>query len=213
MFCINSYENLESEILAIINQRELIDRLKSENEESKKLAILSISLANELNLIISRHKTLDSFRGELKLIRVISYAKFGDFHKFWINFKDFNQSKVYGILENSYVAGIVINKNSKPLALLNGDEKASYAVNIGQNEAPAIIRGASKNRLIADFIPSWIDVQVGDEVVTSGLDNIFFAGLKVGKVKDIEYSQGYKVATIEPYAKLFNPSYFYVIDK
>jgi len=212
LICLDSYEFVESEIVTIFNQKELIENLKRENELNKELAILSIGFANELNFIIARHKTLDEFRPKLKMVKVISYAKFGDFHKFWINFKEFNSSRVYGLLQNGYVAGIVIDKNSKPLALLNGDEESSYAVSIGVNKAPAIIKGSNKNILVADFIPSWIDIEVGDEVVTSGLDNIFFAGIKVGVVKSIEYSQGYKVARVKPYANILNPSYFYVVD-
>ncbi len=35
------------------------------------------------------------------------------------------------------------------------------------------------------YIPIWIEINLGDEVITSGMDNIFFKGLKVGKVVSI----------------------------
>lgn len=210
---IQTYNSINNSIENLINQKELIERLKEENRENRELALLSIAYANELNNLISRLRTIEEFNVELELVKVISYAKFGDFHKFWIDYKDFNSSKIYGVIQNGYVAGVVIDKNSKPLALLNGDDKCSYAVSIGEDMAPAIIRGEpTKNRLIADFIPAWIDVKVGDEVVTSGLDNIFFRGLKVGVVTKVEYSQGYKVATVKPKANIVNPSYLYIVD-
>ncbi len=210
---LQSIGGIESYFTTTFNQKELIEKLQKENEDNKKLAILAIGFANELNNLIANHKTIKEFQSNLYLIKVISYAKFGDLYKFWIDFNNFDENKIYGLIQNGFVAGIVINKNSKPLALLNGDEKCSYAVSIGKNSAPGIIKGvAGKNKIIADFIPSWIEVEVGDEVVTSGLDNIFFGGIKVGVVTQIEYSQGYKVATIKPYANIFNPSYFYVVD-
>lgn len=210
---LESYEGVENFFATTIDQKELIEKLQRENEENKRLALLAIGYANELNNLIANYKSIKAFEPNLYLVKVISYAKFGDLYKFWLDFKNFNDNKIYGLIQNGFVAGIVINKNSKPLALLNGDEKCTYAVSIGANNAPGIIKGlSSKNRIIADFIPSWVDIEIGDEVVTSGLDNIFFNGIKVGVVTKIEYSQGYKVATIKPYANILNPSYFYVID-
>ncbi|MEO1938539.1 MAG: rod shape-determining protein MreC, partial [Sulfurimonas sp.] len=51
----------------------------------------------------------------------------------------------------------------------------------------------------------------GDEVTTSGLDNIFFPGLKVGKVISLSKSQGYQRAVVEQYYKANRPSYFHII--
>ncbi len=209
---LETHQDIDNFFNTMVNQKELIEKLKMENEENKRLALLGIGFANELNKLIANYKSIKKFTPNLYLIRVISYAKFGDLFKFWIDFTNFDENKIYGLIQNGFVAGVVVNKNSKPLALLNGDDKCSYAVNIGKNQAPGIIKGVNKNELLADFIPSWVEVKIGDEVVTSGLDKIFFSGIKVGIVTKIEYSQGYKVATIKPYANILNPSYFYIID-
>ena len=103
--------------------------------------------------------------------------------------------------------------NGKPLALLNRDIKSAYSVYIGKNHAPGIAHGNNDQHLIVDFIPTWYDIKKGDEVITSGLDNIFFKGLKVGRVLSVTSSQGYQNAVIEQYYKDNEPSYFHMIRK
>jgi len=63
------------------------------------------------------------------------------------------------------------------------------------------------------FIPAWFNLRIGDEVKTSGLDNIFFKNLKVGKVIAIKKSQGYQDAVVAPYFKSNEPNYFHIIRK
>jgi rod shape-determining protein MreC len=109
------------------------------------------------------------------------------------------------------VAGIVVPKDTKALALLNSDLKSTYAVYIGNNKAPGIAHGNNDQHLVVSFIPAWFEIRVGDEVITSGLDNIFFKGLKVGRVISISKSQGYQNAVVEQYYKSNEPSYFHII--
>ena len=63
-----------------------------------------------------------------------------------------------------------------------------------------------------DFIPSWIKVQEGDNVITSGLDNIFFEGIEVGVVESIIDKDGYQRATVRPSADTLHPEYFWVVE-
>ncbi len=55
--------------------------------------------------------------------------------------------------------------------------------------------------------------QVGDEVVTSGLDGIFFGGVRVGVVKKVIKEELSKTAIIEQYSKVSVPSYYHIIEK
>ena len=97
------------------------------------------------------------------------------------------------------------------MALLNGNEKSNYSVYIGEEKAPGIMHGTYKeNLLIIKFIPIWINIQRDDEVITSGMDNIFFEGLKVGKVVGIKKRANMQEAIIEPYAKTLQAEYFNV---
>ena len=118
-----------------------------------------------------------------------------------------------GRTDKELVAGIVISQNGRALGLLNKDIKSSYAVYVGDRKAPGIAHGNSAENLIVRFIPAWFTIKEGDEVVTSGLDEIFFKGLKVGTVVSVTKSQGYQDAVIEPYYKANNPNYFHMIKK
>ncbi|MEA2091478.1 MAG: rod shape-determining protein MreC, partial [Campylobacterota bacterium] len=81
----------------------------------------------------------------------------------------------------------------------------------GEDKAPGIAHGNNAQNLVVKFIPAWFNIEAGDEVTTSGLDKIFFKGLKVGRVLSVKTSQGYQNAVIEPYYKANDPNYFHMI--
>ena len=187
------------------------------NELTKKLQtynILQLKLQdcnNELKDLYKENNASFASNPRFELVHASSYQKFGDFNRLWIDIPDYNASKIYGLLYNNFVAGIVINEHKKPLALLNSDIKSTYAVSVGKEKAPGIAHGNSEEKIIVNFIPAWFHIHIGDEVTTSGLDKIFFKGLKVGKVISIKQLQGYKSATISPYFHSYEPNYFYII--
>ena len=170
-------------------------------------------LASEINDLFALNQSKLVTDPKVELVRVISYQKLGDLNRVWLDIDDYNSSKVYGLTYKELVAGIVIPKNDKPLGLLNKDIKSSYAVYVGDNKAPGIAHGNSVEHLIIKFIPAWFIINIGDEVITSGLDKIFFKGLKVGKVLSVTKSGGYQNAVIEPYFKANDPNYFHMIKK
>jgi rod shape-determining protein MreC len=91
--------------------------------------------------------------------------------------------------------------------------QSSYSVYIGNDKAPGIAHGNNDKNIIVSFIPGWFTLNVGDEVVTSGLDNIFFKGLKVGKVLSVTTVQGYQNAVVAPYYRPNEPNYFHIIRR
>jgi rod shape-determining protein MreC len=183
-----------------------VTQLKVQNE---KLTIIATSLLNDSNEL--RHSLkLPKLDIDLDIVKVISRSEFNDNHSFWIDYKDFNPSKIYGLIHNSYSAGIVININNRPKALLNFNNDCSYSVHIGKESIPGILNGSKSSKLIIDYIPQWLNVKVGDEVVTSGLDNIFPKGIKVGIVSEINTLSGYKQALVEPYNKRLQSRYYYI---
>jgi len=170
-------------------------------------------LASEVNDLFALNQSKLLTDPKVQLVRVISYQKLGDLNRLWLDIKDYNSSKIYGLTYKELVAGIVVPKNSKPLGLLNRDIKSSYAVYVGKDKAPGIAHGNSVKNLIVKFIPAWFNIKIGDEVTTSGLDKVFFKGLKVGKVLSVTKSGGYQNAVIEPYFNSNNPNYFHMIKK
>ncbi|WP_200763729.1 rod shape-determining protein MreC [Nitrosophilus alvini] len=202
------FENL---IFEHIKQQETIQKLYNENLKLKETHLKYPAYKNELFALKNECNASASFDFETKVVRVLSYAKFGDFMRLWIDFEEFEPEKIYGITKNGYAAGIVVSKNGKPLALLNGDPKCSYAVEIGEVKAPGIATGKNEREMEVKFIPMWKEIKVGDEVITSGLDMIFFHGIKVGKVARIKKSGSYKTALVRTYADILSPRYFTLI--
>ncbi|SFV74969.1 Rod shape-determining protein MreC [hydrothermal vent metagenome] len=203
--------NIKNEINIHFSQAQKIQTLEKELQNYKKDKLLLIGLKSELKNLIEENKSTLKIDPKVELVRAISYERFGNLNRIWLEVEDYNSSKIYGLTYNDYVAGIVINYKNKPLALLNKDIKSTYAVSIGKSKAPGIAHGNNGENIIIKFIPEWFNIKIGDEVITSGLDNIFFQGLKVGKVISIISSQGYKNATVKPYFQENELNYFHMI--
>ncbi len=193
------------------NQRKTIIAQRKQLEKYKKSHLLALQFASELNSFFDEFNSSIKLKPEVTLVRTLSYAKFGDHHKLWLDFKEFNSSKVYGLTHEGFAAGIVVSRNERPLAMLNGDRKSAYSVYVGDEAAPGIVHGNGIDRLIVEYIPTWKHVNKGDEVITSGLDELFFKGMKVGIVESIEHSQGYLTAIVQPYFNATDARYFHVI--
>lgn len=198
-----------------INQQTEIKKLKEQLVDYDKSILITQRLASELqDLYKLSHSSMKSYTN-IALAKTLAYSNSLDFNKIWLDMSDYNSSKMYGLIYKESVAGIVVSKNNKPLALLNSDPKCSISIYVldGKEKAPGIVHGNSDDTLIAEYIPTWIPIHVGDEVITSGLDNIFFIGLKVGVVTEVHLSQGFQQAIIEPYYRSNRPNYFYVIKE
>lgn len=194
-------------------QAEHIVELEEKLNKYENNHLVMQQLASEINdLFAENHSNLKT-DPKVELVRTISYQKFADLNKIWLEVPDYNSSRVYGLTYKELVAGIVISQNGRALALLNRDIKSSYAVYVGNDKAPGIAHGNSAKNLVVKFIPAWFSIKKGDEVITSGLDEIFFKGLKVGTVISVTKSQGYQNAVVEPYYKANDPNYFHMIKK
>jgi rod shape-determining protein MreC len=211
----SGYNNTTTSIQNIIYkhtfQTKHIQELQNKLKKYEKNHLIMQQMASEINDYYKLNNSKLKNKPQVELIRTISYEKFGNTNRIWMDIQEYNSSKIYGLTFNELVAGIVIDKNNKPLALLNKDYQSSYAVYIGDEKAPAIVHGNHDGNLLAKFIPAWFKVKKGDEVITSGLDNIFFKGLKVGKIVSVKNSQGYQNAIIKPYYNAKEPNYFYMI--
>ena len=192
-------------------QAQEITELKEKLQKYENNHLVMQQLASEIDDMYKENNSTLATDPKIELVRAISYEKFGNLNRVWLDVPDYNSSKIYGLIYKEMVAGIVIPKDSKALALLNSDIKSTYAVYIGNSKAPGIAHGNNGKNLVVSFIPAWFNIKVGDEVITSGLDDIFFKGLKVGRVLSISTSQGYQNAVVEQYYKSSEPSYFHLI--
>ncbi|QFR48910.1 rod shape-determining protein MreC [Sulfurimonas lithotrophica] len=192
-------------------QTKQIEELKEKLEKYENNHLVMQQLASEVNDLFSVNKTTLKTNPKVELVRAISYKRFGDLNRLWIEMDDFNSSKIYGLTYKELVAGIVVSNGDKPLAILNRDRKCTYAVYVGDKKAPGVANGNDEKNIMVEYIPSWFKIKKGDLVTTSGLDDIFFKGLKVGTVLSVTKSQGYQSAVVEPYYDSSEPSYFHLI--
>lgn len=188
-----------------------IKRLKEENSALKKSSELSIAFAQKLNQFL-KLENMDEYTPKVELIRSLAYANLNDYYEVWVDFQDFNASKIYGLVYNGNAAGIVVAKDGNPLALLAGDPKSIFSVYVGKDNIPGVVYGRKKE-LHVKFIPLWMHPKVGDEVITSGKDGVFFKGIRVGVVTQIVKEELSQTAIVKPYVDLSVPSYYYVIKE
>ncbi|PPB55278.1 rod shape-determining protein MreC [Campylobacter hyointestinalis] len=212
---IGFYDNFINSIKNKINEHfrqvEEIRALRAQNAELEKSAALLSTFAYELNNILS-DRNVGQYSPKIKQIRALSYVNIGDYDKVWLDFKDFDPDKIYGLIYRGKTAGIIVNKDGSPQGLLQTDPNSIFSVYIGNNKIAGIAKGNNKN-IVIKYISRWLNPKPGDMVYTTGLDGIFFGGIPVGKVISVNEEDLYKSVIVEPDNKIEVPSYLYVVIK
>lgn len=212
---INVFISISHSIDKYLNQLNTINKLSTSNNEHLKYKVLYDTTLNELqdlNQTIQIQTPIDLY---LEKVRVLSYYKFNDFSRVILNKNDLDTSKIYSLITfDGYSAGIVLHKNDNSIAYLNENSKCNYTVFIGKNNVPGITNGIDESgNIIIKFVPIWQEVNIGDEVITSSMDNIFPYGIKVGKVISIDIQDNIQEVVITPYAKNFGNRNYYIYGK
>lgn len=210
-------ENTNTAWSKYFDQARTIDTLNErlKDEEECKLTNLTLESENRILRQILHSDENVHATPQTSLVRILSYIQLGNFERVWLehSLTNMQEGKIFGLVFDNNVVGIALNSQGRLMGLLNGDPNNVYSVYIGENKAPGIITGSpNKNMLTASYIPQWIRINEGDEVITSGLDGIFFEGIKVGKVISVRISREYLIAEIEPYADVYNLHYLWLID-
>lgn len=79
------------------------------------------------------------------------------------------------------------------------DKKLSIPIQIERNQLRAIAFGEGKRHTLdIPYLPTSVDIKVGDKLVTSGIDGVYPAGLAVAVVTQIKQSQD------SPFAKIIS---------
>lgn len=101
------------------------------------------------------------------------------------------------IVDERGVMGQVIRSfpRTAEVSLLT-DKQQAIPVQVQRNGLRSVLSGAGNGRLELRFLTTDADVQVGDILVTSGLDGIYLAGLPVAKVIKIDHDNTYAFARI-----------------
>jgi rod shape-determining protein MreC len=224
----NISSNAESNFDDYLNQAKTNKELRVENKEllaqTLKYKEILKELSEDIKLVkFNPYENNSSLK--ISTTKVVGYSNLPNLTRLWLDFvpttpKPQSGLRIFGLIYplnnkiDSVACGIAVEKNNgKFEAILNGDDKCSYAVMVGPKKAPGIVYGSSQSNLIVKYIPTWIEIKEGDEVVTGGLDNIFFEGIKVGRVKKVNTDNTYNEAVVEAYYNPLNPTRFYVIEK
>ncbi len=204
-----SVSSIKNSFSEHFNQKANIQNLREENKKLKHSHMLMQAYKDKLDDILKANKKIPS-NINVELVEALSYEQISNYERVWISMNDFNASKIYGLIKNDSTAGIVTQKDGKPLALLQGDKHCVFSVSIGRDALPGVATGKGEY-IHVKYIPLWMNPQVGDKVVTSGLDKIFATGISVGSVIEVKKGESYKTAVVRPNTKAKTPDFFYVI--
>lgn len=210
----NFTQNLEDKSHSYIFQKESIEKLSLENRILRKRLLEQIHYIEQVKNIYEVLPELSHMPVEnISITETISYVQLNSFSQIILTKpKGLKEDKLYGLIQGSVVAGTAKVHNNQLYGYLTSDDKCRFSVFIGETKAPGIAMGREKNEMIIKFIPKWHKIKVGDTVVTSGLDSIFFADIPVGLVSKIEVQSAYTVAHIKTYSDIFHPKTFFLIN-
>ena len=115
------------------------------------------------------------------------------------------------VLDNAGIMGQVINVFDRTArVMLLSDKQHAVSVKIQRTGQRAILSGTGDaSSLELQFLPNTADIQVGDRIVTTGLDGRFMAGFMVGRVSHVEHEnqQEFSQVQVLPAARLGDPAY------
>jgi len=209
----NFTQNLENKSHSYIFQKESIQKLSRENRILRKQLLEQMHYLEEVKNI---YKVLPDLSrvpvSSVSIVETISYVKLNSFSQVILTKpKGLVPNKLYGMIQNHVVAGIARVRSNQLYGYLTSDAKCRFSVFIGDKKAPGIAIGKETNEMMIKFIPKWHHIQIGDKVFTSGLDDIFFAGIPAGVVTKVEIQSSYTVAYIKTYSDIFHPKTFFLI--
>jgi len=121
-----------------------------------------------------------------------------------------------GVIGRDGVVGIVSSVSDKYaviMPIIHPDARIS--VKLAENGYFGSLSWDGRNVRVATFseVPGYVDVRIGDEVVTSGFSAIFPEGVPVGYVKSFEkdLSTDFYTIDVELYTDFHNIKYIYAI--
>ncbi|WP_295419134.1 rod shape-determining protein MreC [Sulfurovum sp.] len=207
-------QDIEDKSHSYIFQKESIEKLSKENRILRKLLLEQTHYIKQIKNIYEVFPKLSRLPvHNISIAETISYVKLNSFSQIILTKpKALTEGKLYGLIQGTVVAGTAKVHNNQLYGYLTSDDKCRFSVFIGKDQAPGIAMGVEQNEMIIKFIPKWHKVNVGEKVVTSGLDDIFFAGIPVGVVQKVEIQSSYKVAHIKTYSDIFHPKTFFLIN-
>jgi rod shape-determining protein MreC len=183
---------LKSELAALILQQQRYEEILLENKRLKEI----LSLKNDRPDYVATAKVISRGYGRLLNTLVINKGA-----------NDGIKKDMAVITTAGLVGKIDSVRNNFSEVLLLTDPNFSVAVRLQHSRRKGIVSGAGHKYCLMKYIPPEESVDVGEAVLTSGLDGIFPAGLPVGIVynidkEGIEFFQDIQVLPFQDNAKI-----------
>jgi len=85
-------------------------------------------------------------------------------------------------------------------AMLITNKESIVAALAEKNRSEGLVKKEEKGKLFMDFIPRSEKLEIGERIITSGMDNIYPKGILIGKIENIDLSQNqlFQKITITP---------------
>ncbi len=197
-----------------LKQAESIKELKKENIllrkylYQQKINIVKLKQVTQFN-----EKKFNNHNNILR-VQTISYKKLNDFSQIYLTkSSELGEDKIYGLIQKNVAAGIAIKENGTLKGILLSNPICQFSTFIGKDKTPGIAKGIDAENFEVNFIPKWSTINVGDKVLTSGMDNIFLPNIPVGEVTNIITKSTYKTAIVKTYADVLHPNFFYLVKE
>ena len=210
----NFTQGIEDKSHSYIFQKESIEKLSKENRILRKRLLEQMHYLEQVTDIYEILPKLSRLPvHNISITDTISYVKLNSFSRIILTKpQGIVEKKLYGLIQGTVVAGTAEIRSNQLYGYLTSDDKCRFSVFIGDKKAPGIAIGVDKNKMLIKFIPKWHNVKVGDRVVTSGLDDIFFTNVPVGIVTEVEVQSAYTVAHIKTYSDIYHPKTFFLVN-
>ena len=197
-----------------LQQAESVEALKQENILLRKyLYQQKITIVKLQELAQFNEKKFNNYKNILR-VQTISYKKLNDFSQvFLTNSSELGKDKIYGLIQKNVAAGIAIKENGSLKGILLSNPICQFSTFIGKDKTPGIAKGIDAENIEVNFIPKWSKINVGDKVLTSGMDDIFLPNIPVGEVTNIITKSTYKTAIVKTYADVLHPNFFYLVKE
>lgn len=196
----------------LLNQNKI---LRQQRLEASKLLLRQRYLEEENRRLRELVDMRASLPVEGRLAEIIYAARDPFVHRVFID-KGLQQGIKAGqvVVDEQGVMGQVVR--SFPLTAevsLLTDKQQAIPVVVQRTGLRAILSGTGNGTLEVQFLASSVDVQVGDYLVTSGLDGVYLPGLPVAKVSKVQRDDAYAFARIfcEPVAGIESHSLVLVL--
>lgn len=205
-------QSISNKVEAHTFQAKKIEELKDELNSCKNSSYIYRSDA-ERYYSLKKELSHNNVNISNQIVQPLGYAQLGNFQKLWLEkFKDYDPKYIYGVLKEGNAVGVIVENQNRPLMILAGDPECNFAVYIGKEKAPGIAFGLDARTMVVRYIPEWIKINVGDRVITSGLDHIFPIGVPVGEVLETKKMQGFQNAQIRLYGDTLHPNFLHLVS-